>query len=45
MLKIFFIFSGPTKKKTKYMLDGNENDVTFRIEEIKVKGGKSIIDT
>jgi penicillin amidase len=33
------------KEKTKYMLDGNENDVTFRIEEIKVKGGKSIIDT
>lgn len=31
--------------RTKYMLDGKETDVTYRIEEIKVKGGKTIIDT
>lgn len=32
-------------EKTKYMLDGKEIDVTYRIEEIKVKGGKTIIDS
>lgn len=28
------------KERTKYMLDGKETEVDFRIEEIKVKGGK-----
>ncbi|MBP6447586.1 MAG: penicillin acylase family protein [Saprospiraceae bacterium] len=33
------------KERTKYMLDGKETEVDFRIEEIKVKGGKTLIDT
>lgn len=32
-------------EKTKYMLDGTEKEVKYRIEEVKVKGGTSIIDT
>ncbi len=33
------------KDRTKYMLDGKETEVTYRIEEIKIKGSKTIIDT
>lgn len=33
------------KEKTKYWLDDKEVDVTFRYEEVKIKGKKSIIDT
>jgi penicillin amidase len=31
--------------KTKYILDGKPTDVTYRIEEIKIKGSKTIFDT
>ena len=31
--------------KTKYRINGQEKNVTYRIEEIKVKGGKTVIDT
>jgi penicillin G amidase len=31
--------------RSKYVLDGQEKAATFRVEEVKVKGGKSIIDT
>ena len=40
-----FVIQWANKEKTKYLLDGKEMDVTFRVEEIKVKGQKSIIDT
>lgn len=33
------------KERTKYVLDGKEQDVTLRYEEIKIKGQKSLIDT
>lgn len=32
-------------KKSKYFLDGAQKDVHYRIEEIKVKGGRTVIDT
>lgn len=40
-----FVIEWTDKNKTKYLLDGKEVPCTFRIEEIKVKGGKTIIDT
>ena len=33
------------KSRSKYLVDGKEMDVTYRMEEIKVKGSKTIIDT
>ena len=31
--------------KMTYMLDGQRNEVELRLEEIKVKGGKTVVDT
>lgn len=40
-----FLIHWANKEKTKYLLDGKETDVTYRVEEVKVKGGKTITDT
>lgn len=40
-----FVIQWADKARTKYILDGKERNVTYRYEAIKVKGGKTIIDT
>ena len=40
-----FMIKWTDQSKTKYLLDGKEVPCTLRIEEVRVKGGKSIIDT
>ncbi|MBK9735890.1 MAG: penicillin acylase family protein [Saprospiraceae bacterium] len=40
-----FLIKWANKERTKYILDGKEKDVTLRIEEVKIKGKKSVLDT
>ena len=40
-----YVIHWANKEKTKYLLDGKEQDVQIRIEEVKVYGGKTILDT
>ena len=40
-----FLIEWTDKARTRYMLDGKETEVTYRFEEIKVKGRTTMIDT
>lgn len=40
-----FVINWTDSKRTRYLYDGEQKDVHYRIEEIKVKGGRTIIDT
>lgn len=40
-----FIIRWANKEKTKYFLDDKILDVTYRLEEVYIKGGKTIVDT
>ena len=41
----FYKIEWTDEKKSKYKFKGEEREVRYRIEEIKVKGGKTILDT
>ncbi|MGB4958948.1 MAG: penicillin acylase family protein, partial [Saprospiraceae bacterium] len=40
-----FAIQWTNPEKTKYMLDGKEEEVSLRIEHVKIKGGKTVTDT
>ncbi|MGB4958445.1 MAG: penicillin acylase family protein, partial [Saprospiraceae bacterium] len=40
-----FAIQWTNPEKTKYMLDGKEEEVSIRVEKVKVKGGKTVTDT
>ncbi len=40
-----FVIKWTNKEKTKYLLDGKEMEVSYRIEKIEVKGAPAILDT
>lgn len=40
-----FVINWADEKRSRYHYDGKQKDAHYRIEEIKVKGGRTIIDT